>query len=277
VVDERGQASRPAEGGGCANGAGAIDEVRRWSEAIDAELRRETRHFRRAIVLEETDSTQEEARRREAAPGDVIIAARQRAGRGRLGRRWHDEHGEGVAMTAVIDPVPAEHQARLSIAAAVAASLAVESLLHTTVGIKWPNDIIVSRDSALRKLAGILIEQDDRIAVIGIGINVLQTQWPDDLRHRATSLHLLGCGASRLDVIIALIGQLDHALDLADDRLVEHFSARDVLRGRKVTLLVDGDVIEGRILRIDPMRELVVRCHEGERHAPVATTSVVHW
>ena len=257
--------------------AHAADDFRTWSGAIDDVLRIERLAFRRAIVLHQVDSTQEEARRRAAVPGDLIIAASQNAGRGRLGRRWHDERGEGVAITAVLDPFAPEHQPRASIAAAVAAALAIESALHQQVGIKWPNDIIAMHGTSPRKLAGILIEQDHRIAAIGIGVNVLQARWPAELRDRAISLRQLSCSASRLDVIIAIIGSLDRALAMRNDQLAEHFTRRNALSGQDATFQVDGEVIGGRVLRIDPMRGLAVLTDAGERWLPAATTTVIEW
>src|SRR5439155_23451041 len=95
----------------------ALMTIDHWPARLHAVVAAHCLLLRRVTVLRETDSTQDAARRMSAAPGDVIIARRPTSGRGRLGRRWIDLHGEGVALTAVI----AWHSEpeRLAIAAAV--------------------------------------------------------------------------------------------------------------------------------------------------------------
>jgi BirA family biotin operon repressor/biotin-[acetyl-CoA-carboxylase] ligase len=131
-------------------------------------------------VLPEIDSTNTELMRR-ARAGQLepvlLVAERQTAGRGRLGRVWHSGERQAEALPSLtfslgISLAPADW-AGLSLAVGV--SLA-ESL-HPDIRLKWPNDLWM----ADRKLAGILIETatfgtpqgSQRYAVIGVGINVL--------------------------------------------------------------------------------------------------------
>ncbi len=111
------------------------------------------------VIVPETTSTQDAARRLDAAPGTVVIAGRQTAGRGRLGRVWADTGDEGIAASFVCAVAAPE---RMAVACAVATARAAESVLGRLVGIKWPNDIVAEG----RKLAGILIEQSGDRAVI---------------------------------------------------------------------------------------------------------------
>lgn len=219
-------------------------------------------------ILGQTDSTQDEARRINAQPGHVIIAVRQTAGRGRMGRTWIDDRGEGLAVSIVVAVAPPERLAVLS-AVAVAHALQAHCPAKVCVGIKWPNDIVVND----RKLAGILVEQDSRRAIIGIGINVEQKSWPDELRDRAVSLHQLGARADHLTVLRSLLPALDAAMALSDDELLRRFAERDALVGKTVTLYDAGRAVTGRVHSVSPRHGIVVQTDQGERHLPAATVS----
>jgi BirA family biotin operon repressor/biotin-[acetyl-CoA-carboxylase] ligase len=224
--------------------------------------------FHEVMILEETDSTQDAARRAGAKAGWIVTASRQTAGRGRRGRRWVDPAGEGVAVTFV---VPRGAPERLAIAAAIGTALAMEDVLACGAGIKWPNDVLVRG----RKLAGVLIEQADHLARIGVGVNVLQRAWPAELTESAVSLAQLGSAIDRADVLCVLIRRMAEALRIDDERLVREFTARDMLAGCEAVLTPAGATITGRIERVDPMRGLLVSAGGRETWLPAAVTSVV--
>ncbi len=239
-----------------------------WKERLDAVVASDGEVLRRAIVIRETASTQDAARRLGAQPGDVVVAWRQTAGRGRLGRRWADTREDGAALSIVLPCSPPE---RLALAFAVGVAGAVERLLDRPVGIKWPNDIVVE----CRKLAGILIEQSGALAVAGIGMNVSQTAWPKELAEVAVSLAQLGARVDRLDAIVAVLESLSTALRQPDDVLVEAFTTRDALCGAEATLQNGREIVHGTVLRIDPLDGLWVRTDSGEVRLPVATTTIL--
>ncbi|MEE9131785.1 MAG: hypothetical protein V3T84_17375, partial [Phycisphaerales bacterium] len=76
--------------------------LEQWKERLDAVVASDGEVLGRAIVIRETASTQDAARRLGAQPGDVVVAWRQTAGRGRLGRRWADTREDGVALSIVL-------------------------------------------------------------------------------------------------------------------------------------------------------------------------------
>ncbi len=227
--------------------------------------------FKKIVVVDETASTQDTVRQLDAAPGTIVAARRQTAGRGRLGRAWADTGDAGIAVSFVVTE-PARPEA-LAIAAAVGAAVAAESLLGRGVGIKWPNDVVVDG----RKLAGILIEQWGGRAVIGIGLNVTQTSWPPRLAERAVSLAQLGAACTRLDALAALVRAVSVALPVPDDELCEQFARRDVLPDSRAVFRTGGRTITGTVIRIDPMHGLLVRTDREHVYLPAATTTVVEW
>lgn len=247
-----------------------------WAGRLEAVLDGRAGPLVEVTVLRETGSTQDAARRLRAAPGRVIVAGRQTAGRGRLGRAWADTADQGIAVTFVVPAAPPQ---RLAVASAVAAARAAEELLGPgRAGIKWPNDIVAGE----RKLAGILVEQADGLALIGVGVNVAQTSWPPELAGRAVSLAELGARVDRIDALASLVGAMNEALGLDDGRLGREYAARDVLVGTTATFRSGPRTVTGTVTRIDPIRGLALRTgrqgdgrREQEIFLPAATTTVL--
>lgn len=140
------------------------------------------------VELERVDSTNNFAMKmvqeQRAGEGTVVWAKEQLSGKGQRGSSWHSKPGENLTFSIIYFPsfLAAEKQFMLS----KAVSLALADLVETVSGkqsfIKWPNDIYAEE----KKLAGILIEntlRDKNIssAVIGIGLNVNQTEFPANL------------------------------------------------------------------------------------------------
>ncbi len=132
-----------------------------------------------------------------AADGTVVVAETQTAGRGRRGRVWRDERGASLLFSIVVRPaLSSSLLPTLSLATAVAVATALERVARLPARLKWPNDVMVNG----RKIAGILLESrmgasESRggvrpVVAVGIGINVLQREFPDDVQPHATSIRL---------------------------------------------------------------------------------------
>ena len=153
---------------------------------------------REILVFAETDSTNDLAARagEDGVPeGLVIFAESQRAGRGRLGRKWVSPSGRNLLCSVLLRPamVPVGRWPELTFCAALAVAETAERFTGLAARIKWPNDVLL----AGRKVAGILLEchhgQAPGFVVVGIGLNVLQEagDFPPELRERAGSLAML--------------------------------------------------------------------------------------
>lgn len=271
-------------------------ELRRWADAVESMIDRAAlKLVRRVRVFAETASTQDAAEAGSAAePGLLVLAGRQTAGRGRLGRPWVHHQDMGIAATLTL-AAPRERHAAISLAAGVGVVDACERLLAPapsaapTLGLRWPNDVV--ERSGGRKLAGILVEArapvpaGDPLLLIGVGVNVLQRaeDFPPELRARATSLRSLGSPAQRIDAITALVDELDRALAAALDddasraALLEKWKLRDVLSGHPAAFIHDGRRYEGIVQGLRPDLSLRVRTGDGRSvDLPGASTSLVH-
>ena len=169
--------------------------------------------MRHIVVLDTTGSTNDDARRlaAEGAPeGTVVVAERQTAGRGRLGRAWESPKRLGLYLSVVLRPTdPPERLGRYAIAAAVGVCAACRELAGDAVVLKWPNDLLAGG----RKLGGILSElrqgKSGTDLVVGIGLNVdhAAEDFPESLEGRATSLAIVRNGApiGREDAAVAVL------------------------------------------------------------------------
>jgi len=197
------------------------------------------------------DSTMTEARR-DLEPGRIVGAEEQTAGMGRHGRKWISEPGAGLYVSIVLaaKPVPV---LMLSLGLATRAALASVSRLN--VDLRWPNDVLISG----KKCAGVLAQLERDTIIAGIGINVSQTEFPDDLETPATSLLLEGVTVSREDLLVALIEFVDRYTRLSSDEIMRQFtSASSYVFGKRVRAEA-GRTVEGVTCGLDPAGFLRVR------------------
>ncbi len=142
---------------------------------------------------DEIDSTNTRAKQHaeEGCPHGALVAANmQRAGKGSRGRGWQSPPGAAVYMSLVLRPKFLPNKASMvTLVMALAVAKAIEETTSLSCQIKWPNDVIVNK----KKVCGILTEmsgEQDYIQyiVIGVGINVKEQTFPDEIRQKATSL-----------------------------------------------------------------------------------------
>ena len=236
----------------------------------------------------EVDSTSERAFEALAAgtarDGDVHVATAQSAGRGRLGRRWVSVPGQGLYLSVVHLPGTGGGAVRpeaagpaMTMAAGVALFDTVRALGLAGARLDWPNDLVTDRG----KLAGILVESRgfDPAAphyVIGIGLNVAQTDFPTELTEEraVTSLALEGLLIEPAEVLAALLPELAKRLaEVPRDPagLAADFLAALELAGRPVVVQRAGGEARGRLLALDIAGGITVETAEG----PV-TTALPH-
>jgi BirA family transcriptional regulator, biotin operon repressor / biotin---[acetyl-CoA-carboxylase] ligase len=258
------------------------EDLSTWADSLEAVIQSHGLHLiDRIHVLRETTSTQDAAQRLGKA-GTLVIAGRQTAARGRFGRKWLDS-GLGVATTVVLDASEFS-PAQLSLAGAVAAAAAVDAALTTAdarAAIRWPNDIVEAAPDAwpARKIAGILVELSGGLALVGIGINVLQpgADWPPLLARTAVSLRQLGATSSRLEVAGHLLIELERSLHATPLQLWRQWGDRNILRNRHAAFLCAGARVEGIVEGITTELEIILRGGCGRRQLlPAAHTTLIH-
>ncbi|PEZ05709.1 bifunctional biotin--[acetyl-CoA-carboxylase] synthetase/biotin operon repressor [Bacillus sp. AFS018417] len=247
--------------------------------ANEIQLGLQTEFLGRTVYFEESvTSTQQIAARlayEGAAEGTVVVAEEQTAGRGRLSRKWYSPKGTGIWMSIILRPTVPIHQApQLTLLAAVSVAQAIEKCTSLSVGIKWPNDILING----KKVVGILTEMQadpDKInaVIIGIGINVNQKQehFAEDIQHIATSLAL---EAEKTIVRAELMQQIFLQMEkLYKEYLDRGFSVIKLLWesyavsiGKEITARTMTNTITGIAKGITADGVLILEDHEGIVH-----------
>jgi BirA family biotin operon repressor/biotin-[acetyl-CoA-carboxylase] ligase len=151
----------------------------------------------------------------------VWIADEQTAGRGRGGHSWHSAPGDGIYVSALVTPwVPMSYAGQLPLRTGLAVKAAVLECTGLELDLRWPNDLMFGD----RKCGGILVESASeaagdgsepklRYAVVGIGLNVRHSGFPEELKAVATSLYLeSGRGFPREPLLAAMLRYLDEEL-----------------------------------------------------------------
>ena len=145
--------------------------------------------------------------------GAVAVAEEQSEGRGRLGRSWQAPARTSVLLSILLRPeVEPPRLPELTLVAGGAVAQAIAEATGLEPAIKFPNDVLVSG----KKVAGILAESTEGRVVLGIGVNVNQTeeQLPTGTQAEPTSLRLeLGREVDRAALLVAILAHLERAYD----------------------------------------------------------------
>ena len=228
------------------------------------------------IYFEELDSTNrylKELAVKDARPGTVIIANRQSAGRGRLGRKFFSPGEKGIYMSILLRPdIPLERAVLITSMAAVAVARAVERVSGIEAKIKWVNDIFLNG----KKVCGILTEAGIdaesgkfSYAVLGIGVNVGEMEFPEELRDIATSVsNECGFVISKEKLINEILLELERwYVTLSDGDFLEESRKRSILLGKEIFVLdetAQGGSYPAKAVDINELGNLIIE-RNGER------------
>ncbi|MBF8733141.1 MULTISPECIES: bifunctional biotin--[acetyl-CoA-carboxylase] ligase/biotin operon repressor BirA [Pseudomonas] len=211
-------------------------------------------------IHETIDSTNAEALRLisggESAPF-LVLAEQQTAGRGRRGRQWVSPFAENLYYSLVLRVEGGMRQLEgLSLVVGLAVMRTLQAFGLNSVGLKWPNDVLVGE----RKIAGILLElvgdpADVCHVVLGIGINV-NMQSNDRVDQQWTSMKReVGASIDRNYLVAQLNQQLQH--ELARHRrygfaaFQEEWEQASLWQGRTASLIAGSNRIDGVVLGVD--------------------------
>ena len=164
------------------------------------------------LHFETIDSTNDYAKKigNELRDGSVIISEEQTKGKGRLGRVWESKAGEGIWISIILKPNIIPNKAPFITLIAGASIVKALNILGVDAKIKWPNDITINN----KKLSGILTELSAEIErvnyiVVGIGMNVKDTDFEEELKDKATSLYKENYNVSRVDIVKEILCQFE--------------------------------------------------------------------
>lgn len=222
------------------------------------------------------DSTMTAAKRLAAegyASGTVVGADEQTAGQGRLGRSWHSEQGSGLYVSFILrHSLSARTLPVLTLALGLAATEALSNITALAFDLRWPNDVLIHG----KKCAGILAQIDGAAVIAGIGVNVNQSEFPNDLKDIATSLRIAGGRIySREQLLIELAPAIDTfsamlATGGPDPILNMFINSSSYVRGRRVQVDLGGTFVTGITAGLNEAGFLIVRGDDGQENVIVA-------
>lgn len=237
------------------------------------------------FYLPVVDSTNTKAKQlaEEGYPsGTLVVAEQQDAGKGRRGRSWESPRGTGIFMTLMLKPdINPNNASMLTLVAALAVSAGITKCTGRPAGIKWPNDIVMNG----KKVCGILTEMSAQFdyvnhIVIGIGINVHNDVFPEEISHMATSLYLeTKEHFNRAALIEEIWEQFEHYyavfLETEDlSGLVKEYNAHLVNMHQSVKVLDPKEPFEGKAMGINLRGELIVDTWESRKLVSAGEVSV---
>ncbi|MDG2022370.1 MAG: biotin--[acetyl-CoA-carboxylase] ligase [Phycisphaerales bacterium] len=252
-----------------------LAEIADWPDRLEASCRGTRFDVGLIRVLSSCDSTQDVARM--TGIGAVVTTGRQTAGRGRLGRVWIDDEGAGIAMSLT---VPMQDSATISLASGIAVLEAIRAVvppsIRPTIGLKFPNDVVESISGA--KIAGILVEASEGVAVIGIGVNLHRRSWPPGIHARSIEELAPEATLRRIDLLEVLPSRLSEAIDLSPSDIADRFSEAHAPTGCRVEVESGDRRITGRLESLSPLKHLEVSDSDDVRHRmPAASSRILSW
>ncbi len=230
---------------------------------------------RKLFFFESIDSTNACAKTLAQAgtpDGTVVVTEFQTHGRGRHGRPWTASPGENLLFSVVLRPSISRASAGLlTFFAAVSVARGIEQVCEKPIECKWPNDLLFNG----RKTCGILLENsldngNVDYAVVGVGINVNQSEFDGDLGRRATSLALeLDRQVDRTRLFSSIMTSMESAYrDVRNaefSALLDEWNARCTMFGRQVTVAQNEGRITGKAVGLNTDGGLILETPAGIR------------
>jgi len=199
----------------------------------------------------------------------VVAARKQTRGRGQRGNSWLSRPGENLTFSFLLKPVPMLPAKDFMYMTFLAAGAVRDYLVSLGVDaiIKWPNDIYVRK----RKICGMLIEnglkgEGIEYSVVGIGLNLNQTEFPGELMNPTSVRLLTGRETKPEDALEAIISLVDERLDQPVEKLqanyLESLFQKDISASYRD--LQSGEIFTGIIRTVLPDGRLLMETASGE-------------
>ncbi len=212
-------------------------------------------------------------RTEEIDEGTIIIAEKQSAGKGRLGRKWFSPTG-GIWVSIILYPqLPPSYIPRITLMTAVAVVKAIKVYTQIESQIKWPNDILINE----KKVCGILTEMSAELdiinwVVVGIGINVNidRREFPEDIQENTISLkEVSGKEVLRVKLAQTFLQEFEKYYDKLKRKeffsILREWKLYSHTLGRKIRVDMGERIITGEAMDINEEGALVLKKEDGER------------
>jgi BirA family biotin operon repressor/biotin-[acetyl-CoA-carboxylase] ligase len=215
-------------------------------------------------VVNSTMEIAKDLARKDSPHFTVIVADRQKKGRGRLNRKWLSDAG-GLYFTMVLRPsIPIVLSARISFLASLTLTRVLRDMFDVDASVKWPNDILVND----YKIAGMLTEieaEADRVHYLNIGIGININNDPSRSEPRASSLKkILDRQISRNDLLSRFLDDFESQMQQVDfDGIVSEWKKHTITLNRRVRIVTNQETSEGLAVDVDDNGALILKMDDG--------------
>ncbi len=190
----------------------------------------------------------------------VILAEKQTAGRGRLGRSFFSENG--LFMSIILSPEKLHISPSFLTSATAVAVCRVLRAEGLEIGIKWVNDLYFESKKACGILTEMVSRGNDILGyVVGIGINLEHSDFPEELSEIATALPI---PCEKREILLAnILAELEHALSESAESILAHLRKYSIVLGRSVRFFGAKEG-EGIALDLDSNGGLIVKTTKND-------------
>lgn len=218
--------------------------------------------------FKELDSTNEFAKTlKDADEGTVVVADKQKQGKGRLGRNWYSPE-EGLWFSIILKPKDKTLPLQMIIGVAVCDAL---KTLGIDANLKWPNDVIIGT----KKIAGILAEVQSRLLsgrddamILGIGLNLNIQEFPKEIKETASSLFLeTGQVFDKQEILELLFNKIEQKYRELEQgkiqELLNEWRNYSITLGKPVEIKTPTEILQGKAMDIDKNGVLLLELPSG--------------
>jgi BirA family biotin operon repressor/biotin-[acetyl-CoA-carboxylase] ligase len=222
--------------------------------------------------IDSTNTFAKQLRQNEAPHGTLIIAEEQTAGRGRLQRNWVSPNGKNLLFSLVFYPdFSMEKVSLLPFAGSLAIVDAIETITGLSSTCKWPNDVLING----KKVCGMLLESTlgnsvQGKIVLGVGLNVNQEEFSEELKFKASSLQIeSGVAVDRVPLLQKILEELEHRYEQLSNfpsrQLLNDWRMKALLFGKKITVLESEFSFAATAIDIAEDGSLIIETDDGRK------------
>lgn len=223
---------------------------------------------------ESTTSTMVEAKSllaEENCHGVIFLTDFQTTGVGRLqGRTWKSNKGENLMFTLILDKDKLGHgYITIPLKVGLALSKAITRFTDLDPKVKWPNDVFINN----KKISGILCQSNRQSILVGVGLNVNQLEFPEELKNKATSLSLITNNGYNLEMVLSTFLEELYTVLKAENWL-EEMNKSLYLQGEDVTFAIgdpkNNNIVKGKLVGLDKNGKVIIESNNGEKNSYIS-------
>ena len=197
----------------------------------------------------------------QAKSGDAIIADQQTAGRGRRGNNWISNPGESITCSIIIKDEDDSLVKKLPLISGIAIINGIKQLTKLDCNLKWPNDILL--DS--KKIGGILIEKKDGYFIIGLGLNVNESELDKSIEN-STSIRIeLGRTVQREPLLAFIINHFETLLGNNLSSIINEWESLCLHMDRMVKFHQSNQLMSVTFLGLNENGEANIQTDDGKK------------